>query len=368
MVDLRNRDSYEEIVNDLKSVPSQSYSELARRLGETAATELAMDKEAMVHRTNLMEREARDRMAKCGKTTGAVRIHAFSIVGPKSYTFRLNSDDGSNCFSNFVSKVDIIIAPSNESVAWSRNDEPIDGLTLTRPNPLSGDVVIEVSLHVNYKNCLYYVPSWLAGNQGRHMTFVELFKAICAYIKVNNLSSNDDPSYFTPDAVIHDTLYPNHPKELPVSFASLLEAIRSRFKAPGPFKIVHKIGSAEQVFDLIVQLPDQTDDEEGRSSKILNADQKLAGKLMEIEEELSHMCSGIKGTGEDAHFLDKLALNPAGFLNEILRMPTGVPGPVESAGLVDYLSMTTSHEFYKQPWAVASAAYVVNEQKKASAI
>jgi hypothetical protein len=368
MVDLRDRDSFEQIAKSLSAVPAESYHDLAKRLNEIAAVEAGIDKEGLKLTTKLSETEARSRMAKCGKSTGVLRLHAFSVLGSKSYTFRLNGEESgeSYCFSDFISRVDITVSPSGEALTWTRADDPVDGISITRANTTAGSQ-IEAVVHVNYKNCIYPVPGWLLGNPTgttHHLTFVDLFKAICGYIKLKNLSSNDDPSYFTPDVALHDLLYPNHPRELPVSFASLLEVIRARFKVPGPFKITHKIGSVEQVFDLIVQLPDTFDDT--ISSRLEDADKKLFDKLLEIDAELASVCSNVKGTAQDTKFADKLIANPVGFLGDIIKMPTGAPVPVESVGLVDYLNMTTSHEFYKQPWAVAAAAYVVNEQKKES--
>jgi hypothetical protein len=366
MADLRDRDSYEQIIKNLNSVPAESYHQLSKRLQESAVTEAGLDKEGLSLRTNLAENEARSRMAKCGKSTGVIRLHSFSIIGPKSFTFRLNANDTgeSYSFSDFVSKVDISLSPSGESLTWVRADDSVDGISVTRPAS-AGVTNIEAVVHVNYKNCLYPVAGWLLGDKVgtiHHLTFVDLFKAICAYIKLKNLSSNDDPSYFTPDVALHDLLYPNHPKDLPVSFASLLEVIRARFKVPGPFKISHKIGSPEQVFDLIVQLPDAADD--SLSNKLEDADKKLSDKLLELDNELGSLCSNFKQTAQDSKFLDKLSANPVGFLGDLIKMPTGAPVPVESAGLVDYLNMTTSHEFYKQPWAIPAAAYVINEQRK----
>jgi hypothetical protein len=367
-MDLRNRDSYEQIVKDLYSVPSEPLHQLGRRLSDLSQTESKQDKESSSVRTGLFEREARSRMAKVGKRSGVMRLHAFSMIdeAKNSFSFRLCGDeiDDSSCFSDFVSKVEIHITPSGESLSWVRGEEPTDGITISRSmENKSRDIQIETTLHVNYRNCLYTVPGELLGTQQpHHVTFVELFRGICGYIKQHNLSSNDDPSYFTPDALLHGLLYPNHPKALPVSFASLLDVIRARFKAPGPFKVVHKIGSPEQVFDLVVQLPDSTDDT--LISKLEDADQRLAGRMAELDSEMAELTSGIKETAEDALFLDKFCKNPVAFLADIIQMPTGAPAPVHSQGMVDFMNMATSHEFYKQPWAIAAAAYVVNEQKK----
>ena len=362
-MDLRNRDSYDQIVKDLSAAPSESLRHIAKRLSELAQSESRIDREVSAVRTSLAEREARARMAKIGTRSGVLRLHAFSIVEDSKYVFRLcgdEIDEGASCFSDFVSKVELHISNSGESLSWVRADDSVDGITIVRP---SGDMQIEVTLHVNYRNCLYSVPGELLGTkQPYHLTLVELFKAICAYIKQHNLSSNDDPSYFTPDSLLHGLLYPNHPKDLPVSFASLLDVIRARFKAPGPFKITHKIGSPEQVFDLVVQLPDLPDD--SLNAKLEDADSRLAARLGELDREIADLSEGISDTARDATFLDKFAHNPAAFLADVIQTPTGAPAPVHSQGLVDYMSMATSHEFYSQPWAIAAAAYVVNEQKK----
>jgi hypothetical protein len=376
-MDLRDRASYEELCKQLDSVPSDQYKKLGGFLRQVAAQEAQVDLEASRLGSSLLEKEAISKMSKVGKNYGILRLHAFSLIESSkrdsTYTYRLSGDGGGGkCFSDFISRVEFVLTPSMESVVWTRsessnNDQSaVDGITIARS--LSGDnVSVEATIHVNYRNCLYEVPGVLSNSKKvLYMTFVDLFKAICAYIKSHNLSSNDDPSYFTPDHVIHEMLYPTHPKELPVSFASLLEAIRHRFRAPGPFKIVHKVGSPEQIFDLTVHVPDSS--EESASSHVAEADLKLHRRLTELDQEIAASAYNLGQTNRDAKFLDKLATNPVEFLKQIIEMPTGKQDKIESSGTINYLNMTTSHEFYKQPWAIAAATYVVNEQKKEASV
>jgi hypothetical protein len=367
-MDLRNRDSYELITKDLKSVASDSFHQLSDRLSEIAAQEAQVEKEASLLRTRLYEKALTSRISKIGTKTGDLRIHAFSYVetmkdGGRVFSFRLCGDEiaDSSCFSDFVSKVDFVLRPSGENLCWNRSDDRIDGITISRP--YQEDIQIEALIHVNYSNCLYLVPEkMLTGKGSHHQTFVDLFKTICAYIKNHNLSSNDDPSYFTPDAVLHDLLYPNHPKDLPVSFASLLEVIKTRFKAPGPFRVTHKVGSPEQVFDLVVHLTDHSDD--SVFEFVQAAERKLRSRLLELDGEIGSLTEGLREVAQDTKFLQKFSSNPVSFLGEIIDMPTGMSSSIETSSDFDYLNMMTSHEFYKQPWAITAAAYVVNEQRK----
>lgn len=358
-MDLRNRDSFETTIMELNAVPADALRDLAQRLHALAQEDRQIDQNAVSESTLLMEAEALARMRHVGRQQGTLRIHAFSSINSdKSFSLRVSSDEV--CFSNFVSRVDLKL-PTGETVVWNRQscEEGTEGITVERPFSGSGNV--EIAIHVTYENCLYSVPAVLGGG---HMSFVNLFKTICGYIKDRNLSSNDDPSYFTPDSVLHDLLYPNHIKQHPVSFASLLEAVRSHFKAPGPFTFSHAIGGQEQIFDLRVQLPDLV--ENATSVAIEEAERKLAHKLGEIDREIGQLTSGLEGTAKNARFLDKVAANPVEFFQQILETPTGTPPKIESAGLVDYMQLTTCHEFYKQPWAVAAATYVTNQQKRDS--
>lgn len=361
-MDLRDRASFEVIRKNLDLVPSGKFQDLCKTLSSLTSEEHKVDRESGLLTTKLYEKEAIGK--RVGKSFGNLRLHAFFEAPSKNVTFRLCGDEvGEKYFSDFVSRVDITLHPSMEKVCWTRSTETsVDGISISRPN--NGTLqAVEAVVHVNYRNCLYEAPAVLVGGkQNQFMTFVDLFKSICGYIKAKNLSSNDDPSYFTPDTALHDMLYPNHPKDLPASFASLLEAIRNRFKTPGPFSINHKVGMNERIFDLVVHLPDVADC--GLSTKVNEAERKLKDKLCQLDAEIASATSNVDQTARDAKFLDKLAANPADYLRQILETPTGVAAPIESEGQIDYLNMTTSHEFYRQPWAVSAAAYVVNEQKK----
>ena len=361
-MDLRNRDGFEKIITELNGVPAEQPRDLAQRLHALATEDRATDLAAMSESTTLLETEALARMRRVGHRQGRLRIHVFSSVervnGRENFSLRVCSDE--LCLSSFVNRVDLKLS-GGETVAWTRqsNDDAVDGVTVDRPLGSGGEV--EISIHVSYENCLYAVPAIIA-RDGKYMSFVHLFKALCAYIKEHNLSSNDDPSYFTPDQALHDLLYPNHPKQHPVSFASLLEVIRAHFKPVGPFRIVHKIGGPEQVFDLKVQLPDEVDD--SASVALEEAERKLANKLNEIDREIGDLTAGIEQLARNTRFIDKVAANPIEFFQQVLHTPTGAPNKIESAGLVDYMQMSTCHEFYQQPWAVAAATFVINEQKK----
>ena len=369
-MDLRNRENFEEIVNALKAVPSEQLHALAAQIENAAAQDTQLDREAMAVTAALIEKEAGRRAHTVESAQSKLRIHVFSMAGRsrsgvQEYSLRLNGELANSdlTFSDFISRVDIKL-PSGEGITWNRTEESADGLTVTRPVS-TGDQTAELVMHVAYKNCLYEVPSSLTKTgSAQYLNFVQLFRLVCGYIKANNLSSNDDPSYFTPDAVIHQILYPSHPKNHPVSFASLLEAMRLHFKAPGPFTVKYRIGDPEQVMDLLVQVPGQID--RRVSSLVEEAERKLADKVSQIDKEIGALTADIDSLADDATFLERLTANPIEFIQEIVNTPTGITKGVESAGTIDYLQLATSYEFYKQPWAIAAAAHLVNEQKKAT--
>lgn len=373
-MDLRNRDNYQQIVKELQEVPSERYAQMARLISEIAARDTALDREVVACWGSLEEKSSKTRIAHVGRSQGILRLHVFSTLenANKTFSLRISGElSASSCsFSDFVSRVDIRLPSDN--VSWTRNTddsgEAIEGISVNHRAIPNENATAELIVHVNYRNCLYHVPASLSGKQhtAGYMSFVHLFRHICAYIKTHNLSSYDDPSYFTPDQTLHELLYPNHPHRLPVSFASLLEAIRTHCKVPGPFKIVHKIGSQEQVFDLLVQLPDEQNDN-SIPTILSDAERKLALKLNEIDRDVAEITDNLKEAALEAAFLDLLAANPAQYLHQILETPTGINKEVQSTGNIDYLQMATSFEFYKQPWAVAAAAYVINEQKKQQA-
>jgi hypothetical protein len=371
IMDLRNRENQEELINSLRAIPSTRFGALADHISKLVAEEAKLDKEIVCLTSRVSEKEIKDHMPAVGDAPhiSNLRLHVFDqrqkgTYGVDEYTLRLSGEmhESDMCFSDFVSRVDMKLN-SGEIVSWNRSgDEKLDGIILTRPVS-GGHQAVELSVHVNYRNCLYAVPTSLTkSSYVEHMTFVQLFKQIVGYIKSHHLSSNDDPSYFTPDNVLHDMLYPNHPRNHPVSFASLLEVIRNQFKLPGPFKFVHQLGQAEQIFDLMVHAPVPMSANEQMTLE--ESERRLNDKLIQIDREIGDLASGIDGIGKEATFLDRLANNPAEYLQEIINTPTGEVKNVESAGLIDYLQLATSYEFYSQPWAVAAAAHLVSEQRK----
>ena len=194
---------------------------------------------------------------------------------------------------------------------------------------------------------------------------MNIFKLICDHIKRHHLSSDDDPSYFTPDGVLHKLLYPNHPANHPVSFASLLDVIKSHFKRPGPFKIEYEVKEPvqEKVCEIVVQVPHKFDPK--LLSLISDNEKKLHGALAKVDGDIASCSADIETVGCDTVFLDKIAANPIAQLLEITNKPTGLVKNVQSAGKVDYTNMATTCEFYKQPWAIPAAAFVVGGGKEA---
>ena len=357
-MDLRNRDNYSAVIESLKSVKSPRYSQFGEMISHLAAEEAKLDQEIFSLTNAITTKQVKDQQNHNVSNLGTIRLHVFDMVHGKDVTLRINTSEG-HSFSKFIDRVDFKL-PSGEIVSWNRSDEVCDGITISRGFQNGGKA--EIVVHVSYKDCLYSVPGKLEGGSVHHMTFVQLFKQICAYIKNHNLSSNDDPSYFTPDPFLHDLLYPTHPKDHPVSFASLLEAIRTHFKTPGPFHITHQIGTPEQVFDLLVNFPIESD--HTLSQAVLAAENKLSSKLEQIDKEIGVLTNNIGQLGDEVSFLDKLCHNPVEYLKEVIETPSGTVKGTESVGLIDYMQLATSHEFYRQPWAVAAAAHLVGEQKK----
>ena len=378
-MDLRDRDNLEQAIAKLGAV--SDFKPCERMLVEQAAKDAALNAE--LHACKLVEMVSVNRAASAigASVLSTLRIHVFHAIqtlkdGTSEFMLRLDGKHSSLQLSDFVSKLKVQVHPTGEALAWTRSaTESIDGISLTR-RLVAGEAganQVEITIHVDYKNCLLPLPLELQTFNGkgvRFMDFLNLFKLICNYIRANKLSSNDDPSYFTPDTVLHKILYPNHPKNHPVSFASLLEVVRAQIKAPGPFKIVHLIDPAqsdptktEQVFDITVQVPEAADD---HTSTLLDETEKsFQEKLLSADTRIAQSLVGLDQVTNDAKFLDRLARNPVAFLQEIITNPTGTVANVPSAGLIDFTQMSTSHEFYRQPWAVAAAAHVVGEQRKA---
>ena len=294
---------------------------------------------AQVYASNLVEEGYSIRTWE----TVPLRVHVFVN---ESNLLRIEGRIDGGFFSDFVSKIDF-----QDNTQWVRsNTNPVDGVTCATTGACT--------LHVAYPNMLLPVPPELGDNY-KYMDFMNLFKLICKYIQVHQLSSNDDPSYFTPDEVLHKILYPNHPVNHPVSFASLIDVVRTQIKPPGPFVINHPGDKKEQVFEIMVQ--------KHSTSRMIEhaAIQKYNQALAEIDQEIAKCVANIQDENDEAMFLDKLAANPIGFMQEIINNPTGKPVKITGDN-IDYTEMITSHEFYKQPWAIAAAAHVVNEQKKSA--
>ena len=301
------------------------------------------------------------RMQKsCIRTWAIVplRMHVFNEIHGDEITVRLSGEVREGyMMSDFVSEINM--RTENEEVVWKRNEERIDGITLTRKS--FNHLDIEIS--INYPNSLLPVPSAL-GSKFLFADFINLFKIICEYIRSKNLSSNDDPSYFTPDDVLHKILYPNLPPNHPVSFASLLDVVRAQIKPPGPFKIPFKIDSkqtdstkTEKVFEIMVQIPQVQP--VAIDTNLLQFREEAQLK----DEDIAKYAENLTEITNECAYLQKLVENPIGFMQSILLSPTGV-AQIDSDGKIDYAQLTTSYDFYKQPWAVAAAAHVINEKRK----
>jgi len=354
-MDLRDRESFSTIIKNLNDVP-----QVAAAIAAATEKDAQLDREILDVSNAIKVCESGKRVAALGSSTdGVCRLHVFDTIEKSDGTrcLRIDAADlttGDFHMSDFVSRIDVKLAPSGETVTWLRDENHVacDGITITR----NGWKSANISVHVDYDNALFGVPNELGDVQFCNVT--NLFKVICNYIKNHELSSDDDPSYFTPDQLLHKLLYPNHPAKHPVSFASLLDVIKNHFKRPGPFHITYSAGDHEKVFDIVIQLPKKYD---SHLERLLEENEaKLAKELERIDSEIAKLAQDIEYVGCDMRIIDKLIRDPIRYMCEILEMPTGVVKNVQSAGKIDYTQMGTSFEFYKQPWAVAAASFVVN--------
>ena len=367
-MDLRNRDNFAEIIQNLRGVPSSRFRDSAERIASLAQQDTRLETEIANHLTQVYQREvARKANANGSFSELSCRIHVFDMKDEQGESLlRIDAAElpgmthGQYHMSDFVSKIDVKLFPSGETVSWSRGQGAVDGITVSRQNIAKAEILV----HVDYEHALFSVPRELRHDVA-FCNVTNIFKLICGHIKKNHLSSDDDPSYFTPDAVLHKLLYPSHPANHPVSFASLLDVIKSHFKRPGPFKIDYEIKEAmqEKVCEIVVQVPHKFDPQV--LTLIRDNEAKLHDTLLKLDEEIASSSSGIESLGFDAVFLEKVATNPIAQLLEILNRPTGVVRDVQSIGKVDYTNMATTSDFYKQPWAVPAAAFVVGGAKEA---
>jgi hypothetical protein len=137
-----------------------------------------------------------------------------------------------------------------------------------------------------------------------------------------------------------------------------MDVIKNHFKRPGPFTIEFAAGSSEKVFDIVIQVPRKVDT---RLIDMIDENEaKLDKELAKIDGEIASLAADLEPVACDTTFLNKLITNPIGYLSDVLEIPTGVVKNIESNGKIDYTQMGTSYEFYKQPWAIAAAAFVVN--------
>ena len=368
-MDLRNRENFANLIRNLRDVPSARFRDSADRIASFAKEDMRLEAEIANQLTLLYQREVSLKANANGSFSDlSCRIHVFDMKDEHGQTLvRIDAAElpgmtkGEYHMSDFVSKIDVKLFPSNETVSWSRSGEDrVDGVTISRNHISKAEILV----HVDYEHALFSVPPELRHDVA-FCNVTNIFKLICGHIKKHHLSSDDDPSYFTPDAVLHKLLYPTHPANHPVSFASLLDVIKSHFKRPGPFKIDYEVKEpmSEKVCEIIVQVPHKFDPH--ALNLIRENETKLHDTLLKIDEEIASCSSGIESVGFDTVFLDKVANNPVGQLLEILNKPTGVVRDVQSVGKVDYTNMATSSEFYKQPWAVPAAAFVVGGVKEA---
>jgi len=369
-MDLRNRENFSQIVSDLKKVPSSKFRDSADRIAKLAEQDTRMDTEIANTLNSIHQKEiSRKTLANGSCHNLACRMHVFHVEEFGKKVVRIDAAElpamtnGEYHMSDFVSRIDVKLLPSGECVSWARSSSSVDGITVSRPNVLK----VEIEVHVDYEDALFAVPAELRDDDSANVSFcnfTNIFKLICGHIKRHHLSSDDDPSYFTPDAVLHKLLYPNHPVNHPVSFASLLDVIKSHFKRPGPFKIEYELKEPvrEKVCEISVQAVHKFDPT--LLSHISENERKLHDALSKVDAEIATHSADIETVGCDVVFLDKLAANPVAQLLDILNKPTGVVKDVQSVGKIDYTNMATTCEFYKQPWAVPAAAFVVGGGKE----
>ncbi len=378
-MDLRDRDNCERVVAALQAVPESRFSELSAEIKNLMLVERSIDAEITDLERSISRSEIEHRMsASSAPKPTTMHVHAFYILNDNnSWTLRIDSDLSS--FSDFINRVEFRVG-STERVVWERQEigcrpfQKLNGVTLTREwGHISEVVPVHVALFLGYPDQLYEVPGeefrFLA-NHSRFCTLVDLFKIICMYIKSKQLSSDDDPSYFTPDPTLHRMLYPQHPVNHPVSFASLLETMKMHFKNPaGPFEFTVQVDpnntsptTTEQVYAITVEVPQLPD--ESVSNNLKGNKLTLIDTVQQLDNKLAaELVTPIEENRDKAVFLSKLAQNPVGLLQDILKNPTGTAKNVQSLNSIDYSKMATSDDFYRLPWAVAAAAHIVQDQK-----
>lgn len=378
MVDLRDKDNCEKLISALSGVPDPRIAQLSLEIQELMSAERELDAEITAISREISLAEIQRKMS-ASSAHAKMHVHAFYTIdqAEKEWQLRVDSD---LVFSDYIQRVEFRFQEETPHlVVWDRRDDsskfqkPQHGVILTRPLHHAGPypLPVQVSLYVGYPDQLYEVPAEFhsIANNSRFSTLVDLFKIICMYIRSQQLSSDDDPSYFTPDAVLHRMLYSHHPANHPVSFASLLDTMKAHFRHPaGPFEFTVNLdpaitdpASTERVHVLTVEVPKTVDESVNNTVKgnklLLNDTVNL------VDEELARISNPVIEGRDRAIFLTHLAENPVGLLQEILKNPTGAVRNVESTNKVDYSKMTTSDDFYRLPWAVAAAAHIVQEQR-----
>jgi hypothetical protein len=358
-MDLRNKASYETLLRDLGSMPE--FSGIVEDISKLAETEAEIDEEIhSLSRLILQTEIERQQAAISNHVTRPIRVHAFYMVDAKNWTLRIDNEK----FSDFFNRVEFNMG--NEHVVWERTSPSVQGVTLTRPISSAGTVTVRMTL--GYPNQLYEVPApFRPFIASRFCNMVDMFRIVCDYIKQHQLSSDEDPSYFAPDQVLHNMLYPQFPLNHPVGFATLLDALKTHFKRPaGPLEFTVSIdqtrtdpATTEQVFGVLVETSGEYDDSATETVK-KNQD-VLVTTVAQVDTNIVRLTSGIEEVKDTSLFLSRLSASPIGVISEILKNPTGVAKNVESTNMIDYTQMVTGDGFYRLPWAIAAAAQLVQD-------
>jgi hypothetical protein len=346
-MDLRNRDNLSLLVDELRPYPEFAGLSKFRKSDEI---------ENQIYSKLILNKNKISKITKIEK----LNLNIFHSIHHSKFELRISAVSEKLIFSDIVDSVSIRLSPSNEIINWKRTEgTPLDGLTVVRP---LGASPVTAEIKVNVNNRIYEIPGKLKREfKINFSNYSKLFKIICNYIKNQQLSSSDDPSYFTPDSLLHECLYPNHPTGHPVPFASLLEAIRTNIRLPGPIVLNHQIDSNpdnERIFEIFCEIEENIE---------INPKNEIQSKIENINSGINFKINELIGLIElnEINFINKFINNPIRFISEILKRPTGIVSGLTSDNL-SFSKFIKTFEFYKQPWVNAAALHFVNEQRKGS--
>jgi hypothetical protein len=247
-------------------------------------------------------------------------------------------------------------------------DPDCDGIELKRPTVKEMDVQIVLMLDKR-KSELLEIPKELATlTQSQVVNIPQFYRALCFYIKSQNLIFPDDASAFQVDPFL--STYFDLPVGTKQPLAYLIIRMRERFKQNGVITINHRLrfdedsAANEQVYDIAV---DTTDSRLISDSLPNGVEYQQASRIIgDLDKEISELSAQLKSHLLRESFLKDFAKNPLLTIKALLSTPPkSVPdNAVFGASWLDHIRDIKHADFYRQPWAIAAASQLLELAKK----